>query len=360
MANYARGGGTYRGRKTANDLIRLTAIVLALLVLVALGIYLFIREGYLVYTSEGARLNLPFMQQAQDSDQSAPLPEIQVEVQEPTLPPEPEPDPVRKLVEVQMSDLVDGTAAQIAEQAGANGIVLNMKDDSGALSWYAQDDVIAANGISVGAQELNEAIRQLNETSIYTVARISCFKDDALGANHDYAIRTNSGYRWTDPEGIRWTSPTHQATQDYLLARMEELAQLGFDEILLDNCGYPTRGNLGYIKKGSAYDRNELSTVITGFLQRAQQALAPYEIILSVRCSEAVFTGEDIRSGLTAGALEGLAEHIWLAQPQEIAPLLQSLTQAGLTDLDTRLVFYDGAWSAGYEGHTAQINIGNF
>ena len=49
--------------------------------------------------------------------------------------------------------------------------------------------------------------RALNSGELYTVARLSCFRDHALAKDETYAIRTNSGYRWTDPEELRWSSP---------------------------------------------------------------------------------------------------------------------------------------------------------
>ncbi len=114
------------------------------------------------------------------------------------------------------------------------------------------------------------------------------------------AITTNSGYRWTDPAGVRWVSPTSDTVRQYVTNVCVELAKLGFDEILLENSGYPTAGNLNYIKKGEAYDKAAFSTVIGDFYARTAEALEGYDVRLSVLTDAATVTeGQNALSGQT-------------------------------------------------------------
>lgn len=75
----------YRGRPAARDLIRLAAVVLAVvLVLTAAG--LMFAQRYIIYTDDGVRLELPFFVREQ-----RPAPEVSVPldiVQQPHLPQE--------------------------------------------------------------------------------------------------------------------------------------------------------------------------------------------------------------------------------------------------------------------------------
>ena len=167
------------------------------------------------------------------------------------------------------------------------------------------------------------------------MARLSCFRDHALAKDETYAIRTNSGYRWTDPEELRWSSPASQAVQDYLVALMVELAQLGFDEILLDNWGYPAEGNLGYIKQGDAYDLEHLSQPVEEFLARAEAALEPYGTRLAFRSTWAVLEGDESPGGQTAQLLERYAQRVWLEAPED--GMADLLSQAGLPEGEERL-----------------------
>ena len=147
------------------------------------------------------------------------------------------------------------------------------------------------------------------------MARVSCFKDDKLSdADRSLNITTNSGYRWTDPEGLKWSSPTSQTVRQYVAGVCAELAALGFDEILLDNAGYPTQGNLGYIKPGAAYDRAQFSTVIGEFYKEVEEALSDYpEVRLSVATDrDTLEKGKDERSGQTVAALAQSADRLWV------------------------------------------------
>ena len=54
--------GGYRGRRTLTDILRIIAIVLAVMVALVLG-GLLLAQDYLVYTDEGLRLDLPSFQE---------------------------------------------------------------------------------------------------------------------------------------------------------------------------------------------------------------------------------------------------------------------------------------------------------
>lgn len=144
------------------------------------------------------------------------------------------------------------------------------------------------------------------EDGVYRIARVSCFRDDRLSdADTSLAVLTKSGYRWTDPDKVHWVSPTNPAVRAYLADLCRELAGLGFDEILLDNAGYPTRGKLSYIKKGEAYDAEQFESVISGFYREVADALEGTETVLSVVWDEenTALSGQSAKGIEAAGAL---------------------------------------------------------
>ena len=116
---------------------------------------------------------------------------------------------------------------------------------------------------------------------------------------------------------------------------MVELAQLGFEEILLDNWGYPAEGNLGYIKQGDAYDLEHLSQPVEEFLARAEAALEPYGTRLALRSTWAVLEGDESPGGQTAQLLERYAQRVWLEAPED--GMADLLSQAGLPEGEERL-----------------------
>jgi hypothetical protein len=279
---------------------------LLILLLLAAAAFYYLQQ-YLTISSDGVRLELPPVFQSQQTQQplqdAQPEPTVSLEV-EPTSTPEPTPTPTPTPVQpvsLPLEALYDGTAVSQVEAAGGDCALFDMKADSGALSYTSQQALAATAKASSSDPALNAAIRGLNETEgLYTVARVSCFKDDQLPYyDRSLAILTNSGYRWTGTDGLRWVSPTNADVRDYLTGVCVELAQLGFDEILLDNAGYPDAGHLNYIKKGAAYDDTQFSAVIDGFYAQVQQALADYPVKLSVVTTAQAQAGTDALTGQT-------------------------------------------------------------
>ena len=314
-----RGYGSYRGRSAGRRFAKFLGIVLVVLVILCLvaGAYL---QQFLVISDQGVQLDFPFASSAQPEPAPTPTPVTKpaetpvIVTPEPTPTPTPTPEPVGYVpVLLPAEALYDGSALSRVEEAGADSALFDMKGDMGQLGHISKVDRAVTGSLNPDDASRNAAIQALNQTEgLYTVARVSCFKDHGLVlSDSSTAIFTNSGYRWTDPDGVRWTSPTNPEVQDYVTAVCVELAQLGFDEILLDNAGYPNQGNLHYIKKGDAYDAARFSEVIDGFYAQTALALADYDVKLSVVATAEALAGTDTLTGQTP---ENLArfDRIWI------------------------------------------------
>lgn len=296
---------SYRGRSPWKSFFKFLAILMIVLAVLAGAAVLYVQQ-YLVVTADGVRLELPFLQQ-DDDPADTPSPVISdppVVVIEPSPEPEPEPEPLPAApVSLSREALYDGTApAQIGEAAG-DCALFDMKDDKGTLA-FTSDALTRYSGQPSSGGD-NEAIRALNETEgLYTIARVSCFRDDTLFYySSSYPLYANSGDRWIDPDRIHWLAPTCADVRDYLIGVCVELAGLGFDEILLDNAGYPTQGNLHYIRKGDAYDPDQFADVIGGFYGQVAAALSEYDVVLSVVTTQEALDGTDTLSGQTPESL---------------------------------------------------------
>ena len=150
--------------------------------------------------------------------------------------------------------------------------------------------------------------------------------------DNSLAIRTGSGYNWTDPEGIRWTNPAVTQVRDYLVGICQELAALGFDEILLDNVGYPTQGNLHYIKQGETYDPEDLSGPVEQFCKEVAEALADTGVKLSIATQPAVLDGTGDTSGQTPALLGTYAQRVYVTAPETETSYAAALREAGLEE----------------------------
>ena len=69
-----------------------------------------------------------------------------------------------------------------------------MKDAQGRLGWQSEQPLAGAAKLpGADAPELNEQLSAWNQKEFYTIARLSCFQDEALGSNMAHTIRTSSG-----------------------------------------------------------------------------------------------------------------------------------------------------------------------
>lgn len=317
-----KGYGSYRGRSPLKRFLKTLAVIVVILALLIIGAALYLQQ-YLVVTDDGVRLDLPFLSQAEPSP--SPSPEVTptppvLEVVTPT--PEPELEP---LIPVAMPNeaLYDGSVLSRVQNAGGDCALFEMKTTQGVFKYTSQIPLIANTQLNTTDPALNTAIRAMNETEdLYTVAMIPCFKDSSVSyCNYTFPILTNSGYYWTDPDNIIWISPTNPDVQTYVTEICVELAELGFDEILLDYAGYPSEGNLHYIRKGSAYDSTQFSTVITGFYSQVSAALSEYDVKLSVVTTQSALDGTDVLTGQTPDNLT-LVDRLWIkSETGTLAPL---------------------------------------
>ena len=279
------GYDTYRGRSRFRSFLKWIIALLAVVLIGAVAALYWLQQ-FMVYSPGGGRLVFPWTEQqgaspTPDAAQASPQVSPTVVV---VMPEVPDPEYLHAAL-LPREALYDGTAESQLQAMGAQAALFDMKGDDGSLAYVSALDLAVRAGASSADPAINAAIQALNaQEGLYTVARVSCFKDDKLSdADRSLNITTNSGYRWTDPEGLKWSSPTSETVRQYVAEVCAELAALGFDEILLDNAGYPTQGNLGYIRPGDAYDAAQFSTVVGEFYNEVREALADYpDVRLSI------------------------------------------------------------------------------
>lgn len=335
MRRSRRNVGGYRGRRTSQDILLLIAVALAIVVVVVLGALL-MGQRYVVYTDDGLRLDLPFFSVSSSSGQLpdpgdvslVEKPDASQEQEEPPLEKEPEVEYMTAL-ELPVEAVVQGTVQAQLEEAGANALVLEMKNAQGLLSWkssHSLSDQAEANG----TQAATEAIRAWNQGDVYTVARVCCFRDNALPYHRNaLALRATYG-NWRDELGLRWLDPANKDAQAYLAALCGELAGLGFDEIVLEQYFFPIQGNRETLTADNAGKEAER---VEDFLDRICEAVEPYGTALSLRMEPAMFTGEAPWSGLELAAAEEYAHRIWIDGETSV-----DLDAAGITGGEDRLV----------------------
>ena len=196
---------------------------------------------------------------------------------------------------------------------GYDGVILPMKTADGALGYVSALPLAADAGASSGDPDRNEALRALNDTpGLYTVAQVSCLRDSALVREEPgLSLHRVSGSPWLDESRQGWLDPAQPQVQSYLIGLCRELAQLGFDEILLTDCGFPTQGDLDSLR---AVEEKE--ETLETFCRQLQGALADTPVTLSVMGQRDSVTADPV-SGQTT-ALRATFGRVWTqAEDQE-------------------------------------------
>lgn len=332
------GYDSYRGRSPVSTVLKMIALLLALLLVLAVG-GLFFLEPYWVYSADGAQLHLPWMEpEPTPADRAEPGPS------EPLIIVTPEPEvskPLHALL-LDRSALSDGTAVQQLQAVGADAALFDMKADDGTLGFVSTSEIAVSAQVNPSDPARNAAIQVLNNTEdLYTVARVSCFRDNTVPKYQNGMAVRSSGGNWRDSGNHRWLSPSSPEARQYVTGLCLELAGLGFDEILLDYAGYPVDGKLSAILKNDAYDPERLESTITAFYSDLSATLkAAYpEVTLSVVADPAALVQEnDSPSGQNLG-LAKLMDRVWLYDlGEERKAVIQLLEENGLAEAKTALV----------------------
>lgn len=351
MSRSNRDVGGYRGRRTVTDVLKVIAGILAVLVVLAVAGVVYLQR-YMVYTDEGARLELPpFLQslrqggEKKPSDGPASLPDqgdVSIDIRpagsqsEETQEPGSE-KPAGYALQLSVDDAVSGAAALKLMQAGADALVLEVKDASGMLAWQSAMPE-AERGKVNGTQDVTDALRQWNAGVVYTIARVCCFRDDSVPYYMNRLALRRDSYNWRDELGLRWLSPAQKDAQAYIAGLCGELAALGFDEILLERFHFPTQGRVENISRGDRYNPARFTDEMEDLLEQIQQAVEPYGTKISLRVERDTLAGTENVSGVTAPLLERYAHRIWVEEDGLAPAPLDLLEQAGITGGAERLV----------------------
>lgn len=332
---YHYNGYRGRGRSVLKAIIAVLVVVLLLLLAA-----LFLLENAQVFSGGGVHLGgLGQSSQTPQPENTEPL---VVVTATPSPTPTPDPSLPAQAMTLPLSALTDGTAETQLTTAGASAAIFDMKGDDGSLGYVSTLTLAAQGNANPSDEEINTAIETLNAGDIYTIARVSCFRDNTVPYYvPTLGVKTNSNYNWRDGGDYRWLSPTSDEVRQYVTDICVELARMGFDEIMLDNSAYPTTGHLEYIRKGDAYDAAQFETVVTNFYAQIKSALAAYpDVSLSIVTDSATLTaGVNATSGQSVAGMTANADRLWVELGETtLADVQTALGTQGVTLKEDELI----------------------
>lgn len=339
----------YRGRGGGSPFLKVIVALLAVTLAAGLIFVIFLGD-YMEYTDEGVRFNPPW---ATSEDKSSPLPsQSPLVVQEPLVtdsPDTPQPAALSPIgaVEVTPQQLREGTAKDAVSLVEGTALVVEMKAATGALAWQSQVELAGTLGVNSQDNAVARAVEDLaREGKLYLVARVQGFRDRALAENGLGTLMTRGGNIWYDAQGVCWSNPTNQKAVDYLTALCLELADMGFDEIVLE-CGcYPYLGEVEVLAQNDNRPE-DLTIPVAAFYDGLAQALEGSGVGLSIQTTPEMVEGSDTNSGLTPQLLAKYAHRVWLPEGAGYNHCATLLNHAGMEDAAQRLVIQNstqGSW----------------
>lgn len=173
---------------------------------------------------------------------------------------------------------------KLLEETELNTVVIAIKEYQGEVYIpgvpLAHQYKLYVNAIA----DIQEYLAELKKNGIYTIARIVCFKDNALARKRpELAVKRADGSLWTDHRGVAWADPYHKEAWEYNLSVATQAVALGFEEIQFDYIRFPSDGDTKQCRYSFA-QHNASSAVknLENFLQTANQRLKPLGVNISI------------------------------------------------------------------------------
>ncbi len=237
---------------------------------------------------------------------------------------------------VSIGDVTAGYAEGDIKNANGTGIMLYMKESGGRLNYVSGQEIadeLDASTEESTSEKVAKTIRELKEDGYYTLAYVDCFQDQRGGEKSEYSLYDEGGSPWYDGEERAWVDPTNEAFQDYLIGIIKELADMGFDEIALNNACYPATGDTS-ILSDECYNPEEFEKTVTDFYKKVAKAMKKSDVMISVLTSETAITeGSDPVTGQTLKNMKKLGGRLWVDADRDDAEKLEkALKEAGYPD----------------------------
>ena len=294
-----RGYSNYRGRSSPWKKLAVIGMVIILLLA---GVYLFISE-FTEYDRDGnAHIVFPWQRETEQTGGGDSGEEVELIYDETK-----EELPDVRAVELGIPEARQSESAILAGLNGADAAALYLKRPDGYLRYRSA----AAGPALCFSDGLTETeIKRFTALNVYTVARLSCMKDNAAPMQDmsGLALTQENGYVWYGSESEHYLDIAKPAARDYLVSLVEELGTLGFDEVLLSDLAYPTGGVQANIS--TAEDR---TAAITSFLKELKDAVKDSALVVSLELPEAtVLAGSSEAEGISLAEQLPLVDRVYV------------------------------------------------
>lgn len=131
---------------------------------------------------------------------------------------------------------------RLADSTEINSLVIDVKDDTGYLTYRSQVPTavaIGANG-QLRAPDTETRLRALHARGIHTIARIVVAKDPLLASRKPgWSVQDKAGGLWRDRLDFAWVDAFNDSVWIYAAQLAAEAVELGFNEVQFDYVRLP-------------------------------------------------------------------------------------------------------------------------
>ncbi|MCQ2439865.1 MAG: putative glycoside hydrolase [Oscillospiraceae bacterium] len=244
----------YRGRRFGGG--RLPSILLAAAsVLFLLFLVLFFTlPGYLVYSKDGVKLDLPMLRTEEtaaaeeETEQNA---ETVVEAAAELRYQNPDYSSLNMAATANLgivqsiyvpyeymneSGLTKAVAR--ARELDVKGLTMEVADESGQLLWVSETKTARDYALG-GTLDLKKNVEELKSQGYRLTAVVSCCVNNLLvSRNPTWALQVGNGIVYSDQRGA-WLDPWNSRVRQYIIDLTAELMDMGFDEVVLNHAEHP-------------------------------------------------------------------------------------------------------------------------
>ena len=264
---------SYRNKRQAKKVLIVLAILAALIFSVCLIRFIYLQR-YLVYV--GDQVTLDFEQDLgreprPDPPSWAGTP-VEIIMEAPVEQEVASTDtPMTKLrgyyITMDMLQNVDKVTEEINKLENPQAILMDLKSIYG--NFYYSSGTYGATKANADIDAIDRLIESLAARDhLYLIARIPSLSDNNFAlANQSSGLPLRSGALWMDRHACYWLDPMSTTVQEYLASIAEELAAMGFDEVVFDQFEIPGSENIVYSselsrEEAAAEAANALKTML--------------------------------------------------------------------------------------------------
>jgi hypothetical protein len=131
---------------------------------------------------------------------------------------------------------------RLADTTEINAFVIDVKDDTGYLTYRSDVSTVAAIGANDQrrARDTEERLRVLQAHGIYAIGRIVVAKDPLLASRKpEWAVKHVNGGLWRDRLDFAWVDAFNDSVWVYAAQLAAEAVKLGFAEVQYDYVRFP-------------------------------------------------------------------------------------------------------------------------